>query len=217
MSLQQFNKRMFFIKNTTIQPLIKSIIVTLGVTIMLFSIALPTSCSGRKTDLAPEVTNRDSIPVLRTIGLESLVSDSGVIRYRVTAGEWLIYDKMDPQFWAFERGIHLERFDSLLRVDADIKADTAYFYNQERLWKLISNVEIVNLSGERFLTNLLYWNQETEKVYTDAYVTIHSGENVLHGYGMDADQRLENFVIRRPMGDGYINLNENKQNTDSIE
>ncbi len=208
---------MFFCKKTTIKPLFKSIIVTLVVTIMLFSIALPSSCSGKKDKLAEVVTNRDSLPVLRTLGMESLVSDSGVIRYRIRAGEWLMFDKMEPPYWAFEEGIHMERFDSLLRVDADIKADTAYFYNKENLWKLISQVEIVNLNGEKFLTNLLYWNQETEKVYTDDYITIISGDNILHGYGMDADQRLENFVIRKPMGDGYIDLNANKQNTDSIE
>ena len=208
---------MFFNKNTTIQPFIKSIIVTLTVTIMLFSISLPTSCSRKNDNMVDEITNRDSLPVLRTLGMESLVSDSGVIRYRIEAGSWLIYDKMEPQFWAFESGIHLERFDSLLRVDADIKADSAYFYNKERLWKLISNVEIVNLNGEKFNTNLLYWNQQTEKVYTDDYITIISGENVLHGYGMDADQRLENFIIRKPMGDGYVDLNANKKNTDSIE
>lgn len=207
---------MFLRDNNSIKSFIKSITVALGVTVMLFLIALPSSCSGKK-DQVIQSLNRDSLPVMATTGMTSLVSDSGIIRYRVTSEEWLMFDKKVPSYWAFEKGVYLERFDTLMRVDAQIEADTAYFYDKEKLWELRSNVKIVNLSGTTFTTDLLYWDQIKEKIYSDAFITIVDKDNTLYGYGFDSDQSLENPVIRKPTGVGYIEMENNSENTDSIK
>ena len=55
------------------------------VMLLLFS-----SCSGRKKELGEAITERDSLPVMDTRGVTTLVSDSGVIRYRVNAEEWKV-------------------------------------------------------------------------------------------------------------------------------
>ena len=100
--------------------------------LLLFS-----SCSGKKKELGAAITERDSLPVMDTRGVESLVSDSGVISYRLSAEEWLVYDKKTPSYWSFEKGVYVEKFDSLFQVEASIKADTAYYYDKQKLWKLI--------------------------------------------------------------------------------
>lgn len=38
-----------------------------------------------------------------------------------------MYDRKRPSYWAFEKGVYLEQFDSLFNVDASIKADTLIF------------------------------------------------------------------------------------------
>lgn len=139
-----------------------TIVLTAMVMFLLFS-----SCSGGKKDLGAAITERDSLPVMDTRGVTTLVSDSGVTRYRVNTEEWLIFDRKSPSYWAFEKGIYLEKFDSLFQVEASIKADTAYHYDKERLWKLMGNVHIQNLKGEKFDTELLYWDQNKHKVYSD--------------------------------------------------
>lgn len=207
---------MFLRDYNSIKSFIKSITVALGVAVMLFLMALPSSCTGKK-DHEIQSLNRDSLPVMATTGMTSLVSDSGIIRYRITAEEWLMFDKKVPSYWAFERGIYLERFDTLMRVDAQIEADTAYFFDKNKLWELRSNVKIVNLSGTTFTTDLLYWDQIKEKIYSDAFVTIVDNDNILHGYGFDSDQSLENPVIRKPTGVGYIEMAESTEKTDSIK
>lgn len=208
---------MFFNKNNSINSFIKSITVALGVTVMLFFIALPTSCSGKKEKFDAIVTSRDSLALMDTKGMTSLVSDSGYIRYRIIADEWLIFDQMTPPFWSFEKGVYVERFDTLMQVDAHIEADTAYYFDKERLWELRSNVKIVNLEGVTFTTDLLYWNQITEKIYSDAFITIVDDDNTLYGYGFDSDQTLQNYVIRKPRGVGYIEMNNQEKHTDSIQ
>ena len=100
------------------------------VMLLLFS-----SCSGKKKELGDAITERDSMAVMDTRGVTTLVSDSGVIRYRVNAEEWKVYDRKSPSYWAFEKGVYVEKFDSLFQVEASIEADTAYYYDKQRLFK----------------------------------------------------------------------------------
>ena len=105
-----------------------SITIALRVMVMLL---LFSSCSGRKKEMGAAITERDSLPVMDTKGVTTLISDSGITRYRVNTAEWLIYDRKKPPYWAFEKGIYLEKFDSLFHTEASIKADTAYYYNKK--------------------------------------------------------------------------------------
>ena len=127
-----------------------SITIVLGTIVMLL---LFPSCGGKKKITGDAITERDSMAVMQTSGVTTLISDSGVTRYRVNTEEWLVFDRKKPSYWAFEKGVYLEQFDSIFHIEASIKADTAYYYDKERLWKLIGNVDIQNRKGERFIRN----------------------------------------------------------------
>lgn len=182
-----------------------SITIVLGAMVMLL---LFSACSGRKKELGAAITERDSLPVMDTKGVATLISDSGVTRYRVNAEEWLIFDRKNPPYWAFEKGIYLEKFDSVFQVEASIEADTAYFYNKEELWKLTGNVHIQNLKGERFDTELLYWDQRKQKVYSDAFIRIEQPDRIITGHGFESNQQMTVYTIRRPEGIFYVDEEE---------
>ena len=173
------------------------------VIVMFVFIAL-TRLNKVKVEVEVDQIDRVDLPRMKSLGVETLVSDSGMIRYKMTAGEWEIDDKKKPSFWSFEKGIHLERFDSLLNVDAYIDADTAYYFDKDKLWELRSNVKIENAKGERFTTSILFWNQVTEKVYSDEFITIKKGDQLLSGYGFESDQKFENYDIRKTSGIIYL-------------
>lgn len=179
--------------------------------LLLFS-----SCGGKKKELGEAITERDSLPSMATLGVVTYISDSGVTRYRMEAEEWLMYDRKRPSYWAFEKGVYLEQFDSLFNVDASIKADTAYFYDKQKLWKLMGNVDIKNRKGERFNTELLYWNQATEKVYSDRFIRIEQPDRIITGYGFDSNQQMTIYQIRNMGGIFYVDEEEQKASTDSV-
>lgn len=189
-----------------------TIVLATVVVLLLFS-----SCGGRKTVLGEAITNRDSLPIMATYKVVSLISDSGVTRYRINTDEWLVYDKKKPSFWAFEKGLYLEQFDSLLNVDASIKADTAYYYDKEKLWKLMGNVDIKNLKGERFNTELLYWNQVTQKVYSDKFIRIEQPDRIITGHGFDSNQQMTVYVIHNIEGIFYVDEAADSTKTDSVK
>jgi LPS export ABC transporter protein LptC len=190
-----------------------SITIVLGAIVMLL---LFSSCGGKKKELGEAITERDSLPSMATLGVVTYISDSGVTRYRMEAEEWLMYDRKRPSYWAFEKGVYLEQFDSLFNVDASIKADTAYFYDKQKLWKLMGNVDIKNRKGERFNTELLYWNQATEKVYSDRFIRIEQPDRIITGYGFDSNQQMTIYQIRNMGGIFYVDEEEQKASTDSV-
>ena len=98
-----------------------SITIVLGAMVMLL---LFSSCSGKKKELGDAITERDSMAVMDTRGVTTLVSDSGVTRYRINTEEWLVFDRKNPPYWAFEKGVYLEKFDSIFQVEASITCET---------------------------------------------------------------------------------------------
>jgi LPS export ABC transporter protein LptC len=158
------------------------------------------ACSGNKKPTAEAVTNRDSLPGMRTLGVTTLISDSGYIRYKIVAEEWDIFDKLDPSRWAFEKGIYLEKFDTLMHKDATIKADTAYYYDMKKLWELRGHVHIQNQKGDKFDTELLYWDEKREKVYSDKFMRIEQEDRMLTGYGFESNQQLTDYTVYNNTG-----------------
>lgn len=181
-----------------------SITIAFGAIVMLLSFS---SCGGKKNTLGDAITERDSLPVMNTLGVTTLISDSGVTRYRMNTEEWTVYDRKKPSYWAFEKGVYLEQFDSIFNIEASIKADTAYYYDKQKLWKLIGNVDIQNRKGERFNTELLYWNEATQKVYSDKFIRIQQPDRVITGHGFDSNQQMTVYVIQNIEGIFYVDEN----------
>lgn len=195
--LSQFDNVMSKYLDNNLLKKYSSITIALGVVVMFL---LFSSCGGKQKTIGDAITERDSLPVMKTLGVSTLISDSGVTRYRVNTEEWTVFDRKVPSYWAFEKGVYLEQFDSLLNVDASIKADTAYFYDKEKLWKLIGHVDIKNQKGERFNTELLYWNQATQKVYSDKFIRIEQPDRIITGYGFDSNQQMTVYRIHNGGG-----------------
>ena len=158
------------------------------------------SCTGKGKDLAEAVAENDTLPSMTSLGVTTLVSDSGITRYKIVAEEWTIHDKRNPPFWAFEKGVYLEKFDTLFHIDASIKADTAYYYEKKKLWELRGNVLIRSQRGDKFETEQLYWDEKKEKVYSDKYIRIEQDDKAITGYGFESNQALTEYEIKNTTG-----------------
>lgn len=52
------------------------------------------------------ITERDSLPVMTTLGVTTLISDSGVTRYRVNTEEWMMYDRKSLRIGRLKRCVY---------------------------------------------------------------------------------------------------------------
>ena len=173
------------------------------------------ACSGSKNEVVKGFEDAAEVPTLRTLDVMTLISDSGVTRYRIETEEWLVYDRKNPSYWAFEKGLYLEKFDTLFRVEASIQSDTAYYYDKMRLWKLQGHVDVKNQKGERFNTELLFWDQNKQRVYSDRFIRIEQPDRVITGYGFESNQEMTIYTIYKPEGIFYVD--EGAGTADSVK
>jgi LPS export ABC transporter protein LptC len=158
-------------------------------------------CRKKSVKLRAEaVTNRAEMAALEATDVMTIVSDSGVTRYRITTPLWRVYDRADTPYWEFPDGIYLEKFGLDLSSDATIEADYAHYNERQQLWKLRGNVKAVNLEGEQFETPLLFWDQKEETVYSDSSIVITREASIIKGIGFRSNQSMTQYTILRPTG-----------------
>lgn len=158
------------------------------------------SCTHSEKPRVDAITDRAAMPMLMADTVTTLISDSGITRYRIKTVHWEVYDKADPPYWEFPQGIYLEKFDMDLNVEASLQSDYAYYDEQAQIWELDGNVHAVNLEGEEFDTPQLFWNQKTERVYSDSVIRITRETSVITGIGFESNQSMSKYTIRKPQG-----------------
>ena len=169
--------------------------------VVVLMLLLAVGCQRRDVRLQSEaITDRSAIPVLDADDVTTLISDSGITRYRITTSKWQMYDKADSPYWEFPKGIYLEKFNEELVTDATVRADYAYYNEPAQLWTLRGNVVAVNLEGEKFETPLLYWSQKEESVYSDSSIVITKARSIIQGVGFRSNQEMTEYTILRPTG-----------------
>ena len=158
-------------------------------------------CKRRDVRLrADAIADRASAAVLEANDVTTIISDSGIIRYRIKAKTWKVFDKADTPYWEFPDGIYLEKFNTDLEADATVEANYAHYNEPEQRWTLRGDVKALNLEGEQFETPLLYWEQKTESIYSDSAIVIIREASIIKGVGFRSNQSLTQYTILRPTG-----------------
>lgn len=165
------------------------------------------SCGPKDENLVDVKFDPETMPSMVTDSVVTLISDSGVTRYKLVADVWQIFDKAKEPFWFFPEGLYLERFDEDYQVEAVIQADSAWNYTNKKLWKLKKNVEVTNVEGHEFRSEELFWDQTKATVYSDKLIEIKRGELEVKGYGFTSNQELTEYRILRPF-DGRFPIEE---------
>lgn len=186
-----------------------------GIVVML--LLLSVSCGGDKKEIVAVAFDPENTYTMRTTDIVSLISDSGITRYRVTSAEMLVFEKAAEPYWYFPQGVYMEQFDSLFVTKASIEADTAFNWYSKKLWKLIGNVEVKNLEGDRFETDTLYWDEIAERIYSDAFMRITRADQILTGVGFESNQNMTRYRIRRPQGSLPVNEEGAASDTTTVE
>lgn len=158
------------------------------------------SCKHKDKQLGDPIVNRDSTSVMTTRGVDMLISENGIVRYHVVAEEWKVFDKLEPPFYSMERGVYLEILDSLMQPESTLRADTAYYMNNDKLWHLRHNVHAENIDKEEFDTQELFINNLTNRMYSDSLIRIKQDKQIIVGHGFESNNHLTEYSIRKTEG-----------------
>lgn len=158
------------------------------------------ACQEQKEHTAAAINDRDSVSMMVTYGVNTLISDSGVIKYRIVSERWEVNQLRDPSRWIFEKGLFFEQFDEKFHVYSYIQCDTAYYYDQKRLWELRSNVSILSKDGLRFTSQQLFWDESKHEIYSYVPSKLVTPERTLEGTYFRSDERMTKYYVSNSAG-----------------
>ena len=157
------------------------------------------ACEGDREHLAQAVKENDSLPFLRSKGISTLISDSGIIRYKLVAEEWDIHTHTQPATWKFNKGLLMERFDENFHIDLYVQADTAFLHRQ-RTWELRGRVAIRNSEGTLFRTEELFWDMDEHQMWNTTFMRITTPERELQGTHFRSNEQMTDYYVANSSG-----------------
>jgi LPS export ABC transporter protein LptC len=167
---------------------------------LIFAVILVSSCHEQKEHTAPAIYDRDSVAVMTSYGVNMLISDSGLIKYKVVSERWEVNENRYPPRWTFDRGIFLEQFDEQFHVQSYIQCDTAYYFTNNKIWELRGRVHIRTKDGLRFSSEELFWNQNMHELYSNKYSHLITPERELQGRYFRSDERMTKYFVSNTKG-----------------
>ena len=173
-----------------------------GVYIFLFLIggAFFSSCKEQKEHTAPAIRPQDSVSMMVSYGVNALISDSGVIKYRIVTEEWDYNPNVNPSRSVFEKGLFLIQFDEKFHVQSYIQCDTAYNYDKMKLWELRGRVRILTKGGLQYTSEQLYWNEMRHELYSNVFSRLVTPERTLQGSYFRSNESMTNYYISNSKG-----------------
>lgn len=168
--------------------------------LLLFTAIVTGSCQEQKEHTAPAIRERDSVSTMTSYGVNTLISDSGVIKYRIVSERWEVNQVRNPSRWIFEKGLFLEQFDEKFHVYSYIQCDTAFYYDQEKLWELRGRVSILTKDDLRFTSELLYWDQNKHELYSYVHSRLVTPEQTLEGNYFKSDENMTRYTVSNATG-----------------
>ena len=127
-------------------------------------------------------------------------SDSAIVRIKVSGPIMeVLRDQPDPQT-IFPQGVRMDFYDRDQSVQSVLTAKYGIRLDRSKQVIVRDNVVVTSVKNEKLETEELTWDEHTESITTQKFVKISTAEEVIYGYGLEADQGFNRWVIKAVTG-----------------
>lgn len=144
---------------------------------------------------------RDTLPEMSAKEVEILYSERAKVQVRLVAPELIKKEVGDEPVLEFPKGFTVYFYDSTDHVKSTIQGDYGISFEKKKLMEARHNVIVENLeTNEKLNTEQLYWDRIKETIFTDKFVRITRGDEVITADGLTSDQSFETMEFKNPKG-----------------
>ena len=177
-----------------------------SITLVIILAASLLSCD-RRIDIVAKAAIL-TLPSVTVKNFETVFTDSGKVQLIMTAPIMEQYDNTDDAFSDFKSGINVLFYDGKRDPVGSVTAKYARHTESKSLWELRDSVVVINAANEKLETELLFWNQQKDIIYTERFVQITTKDRKIQGTGFESDSRLTKRKIRNVSATIYLNDEE---------
>lgn len=142
----------------------------------------------------------DKMMVEEGKNIETLISEGSRLKARLVAPQMLRFTLNDTAIVEFPKTLKVDFYNAVGVIESHLHAKYGKYYEVMNRVFLRDSVVVFNLTGDTLQTPELWWDQNSQMIYTDKKVRIRKGGNLIYGVGMDAKQDLSDVRIRQVTG-----------------
>lgn len=145
-----------------------------------------------------------SLPSVTVKNFETFYTDSGRLQLVMSSPIMEQYDNAEDPYYEFVSGINVYSHNGTKDTVGSIAAKYAKYTNKKTLWELRDSVVVINEKKDKLETELLFWDQGKDLIYTDRFVKITNEDQIVMGTGFESDSHLTNRKIRNVKATIYL-------------
>jgi len=158
-----------------------------------------TSC---KNDLAEvnRIVNEEELKYETMTNVELLYSDSAIVRVKVEGEKMYRYLNVKEPTQEFPVGVKVDFFGQRGKTQSELTSKYAIRYEKRNEIHVRDSVVWKSQRQEQLETHELIWDEANNKVYTKKFVKITRPDEIVFGYGFEADQEFTRWEIHAIKG-----------------
>jgi len=133
--------------------------------------------------------------------VESYLSQDGRVKAKLTA-PFMLRHVTDSTFVEFPKTLHVDFYNDTLTIESKLDALYGKYREWEKKVYLRDSVRVINIiNGDTLYAPELWWDQQTQKIFTDKPVRIYTRDKIIFGQnGLTAAQDFSEYVINQAAG-----------------
>jgi LPS export ABC transporter protein LptC len=158
------------------------------------------SCQKNDVEKIKSFEHPPGAPEILADSITVLFSDSAIVRFILTAPKLKIYQDEEEPHTEFPEGFVIKQFNKDNIITSNIKADYGKHFEDKELWEARQNVVAVTENNDTLKTDLLFWDEKNDKIYSDQFVKFIQQEQIITGIGFESDLQMKNWHIKNVKG-----------------
>jgi LPS export ABC transporter protein LptC len=185
---------------------------TLRIAVFLLTLSLVLSLGGCGVDQNPQTRSSDLDSLLPDSDMEGariFMYDRSIVTAEINAKRVRKFESLDSTM-AYDLKIDL--FDDQGKVISQVVGDSGLIRESTEDLHMYGHVVVKTDNDSRLETDSLYFDPQTDSIYTDEFVRISRPGDTLTGWGLQADRALNGLRILRQVS-GTISGEKKKDST----
>ena len=181
--------------------------------ILSFTAAVVSLISCTQQEKAPGPPSKDKIPDSILEKATVVMTTSGMKQAVIYADTLYVFQKEDS---ISARNVKVDFYNDQGQFQSTLTAKTGLVRQKQQSFSVWGNVVVQN-DTSRLETESLRWDSRQNLITTNDFVKFQRNNDVITGYGMEADNKLQNVRILRDVKGKIKEIPKSEKELDSLE
>lgn len=146
-----------------------------------------------------KIATKQEVQIETGTDIEILYSSDAIIKAKLKAPQLKRYIVKNP-YTEFDKGLIAFFYDDSSKQISKLTAGYGRVNEKDNTMIVRDSVEVLSVKNEKLNTEELSWNSKTRKIFTDKFVKIQTADEIIYGDGLEANEDLTNYKIKKIRG-----------------